>query len=122
MARPDEQELSGRRHCRVRGFRAVVAAAGLPAREWTPRELRHSFVPLLSYSGMPIEDISHLVGHASTKVTESVYRKESRPVLTRGPWTASSPASRRWGMTSSGPEHLHRSGTTRRLLSDLGCC
>ena len=67
-----------------RGFRAVVAAAGLPAQDWTPRELRHSFVSLLSSSGMSIEDISHLVGHASTKVTETVYRKELRPVLTRG--------------------------------------
>jgi integrase len=67
-----------------RGFRAVVAAAGLVAEDWTPRELRHSFVSLLSSSGMSIEDISHLVGHASTKVTETVYRKELRPVLTRG--------------------------------------
>ncbi|WP_298457882.1 tyrosine recombinase XerC [uncultured Cellulomonas sp.] len=67
-----------------RGFRAVVAAAGLPAEDWTPRELRHSFVSVMSSSGVPIEDIAHLVGHASTKVTETVYRKELRPVLTRG--------------------------------------
>jgi hypothetical protein len=33
---------------------------------------------------MPIEDIAHLVGHANTRVTELVYRKELRPVLTRG--------------------------------------
>ena len=39
---------------------------------------------LLSSSGMPIEDIAHLVGHANTRVTELVYRKELRPVLTRG--------------------------------------
>ena len=51
---------------------------------WTPRELRHSFVSLLSSSGVPIEDISHLVGHSSTVVTKKVYRKELRPVLTRG--------------------------------------
>jgi integrase len=67
-----------------RAFRRVVAAAGLEATEWTPRELRHSFVSLLSISGMPIEDIAHLVGHANTRVTELVYRKELRPVLTRG--------------------------------------
>jgi integrase len=67
-----------------RAFRTVVAAAGLDPRAWTPRELRHSFVSLLSSSGMPIEEISHLVGHASTRVTEKVYRKELRPVLTRG--------------------------------------
>lgn len=46
--------------------------------------LAKSVGSLLSNSGMPIEDISHLVGHASTKVTETVYRKELRPVLTRG--------------------------------------
>ena len=56
-------------------FRGVVAAAGLDAMAWTPRELRHSFVSLLSSSGMPIEDISQLVGHASTRVTEKVYRQ-----------------------------------------------
>ena len=67
-----------------RSFRRVAAAAGLDAQAWTPRELRHSFVLLLSSTGMSIEDISHLVGHASSRVTELVYRKELRPVLTRG--------------------------------------
>src|SRR5215207_6362986 len=67
-----------------RSFRRVAAAAGLDAEAWTPRELRHSFVSLLSSTGMSIEDISHLVGHASSRVTELVYRKELRPVLTRG--------------------------------------
>jgi site-specific recombinase XerD len=67
-----------------RDFRRVVAAAGLEATEWTPRELRHSFVSLLSSSGMPIEEIAHLVGHANTRVTELVYRKDLRPVLTGG--------------------------------------
>ena len=50
----------------------------------TPRELRHSFVSLLSSAGIPIEDIAHLVGHANTRTTEKVYRKELRPVLRRG--------------------------------------
>ena len=67
-----------------RAFRRVVAAAGMDPMSWTARELRHSFVSLLSSSGMPIEDIAHLVGHANTPVTELVYRKELRPVLTRG--------------------------------------
>lgn len=53
-----------------RAFRRVVGTAGLDPNEWTPRELRQSFVSLWSSTGMPIEDISHLVGHASTKVTE----------------------------------------------------
>jgi integrase len=67
-----------------RAFRRVAAKAGLDAQGWTPRELRDSFVSLLSSTGMSIEDISHLVGHASSRVTELVYRKELRPVLTRG--------------------------------------
>jgi integrase len=54
------------------------------AEEWTPPELRHSFVSLLSSAGIPIEDIAHLVGHANTRATEKVYRKELRPVLRRG--------------------------------------
>ncbi|MGH3819371.1 MAG: tyrosine-type recombinase/integrase [Pseudonocardiaceae bacterium] len=67
-----------------RDFRRVLAAAGLVATEWSPRELRHSFVSLLSDDGMPIEQISHLVGHSGTSVTELVYRKQIRPVVEDG--------------------------------------
>jgi site-specific recombinase XerD len=67
-----------------RAFRHVAERAGLQAEEWTPRELRHSFVSLLSSAGLPIEEIAHLVGHANTRTTEKVYRKELRPVLRRG--------------------------------------
>ncbi len=35
-----------------RSFRIVLAAAGLNAADWTPRELRHSFVSLMSDSGI----------------------------------------------------------------------
>ncbi len=65
-------------------FKRVAAAAGMDPMSWTPRELRHSFVSLLSSSGLPIKDIAHLVGHAYTGVTELVYRKELRSALTRG--------------------------------------
>jgi integrase len=64
--------------------RAISRAAGLDPGEWTPRELRHSFVSLLSDSGIPLEEISRLVGHKSTVVTELVYRKQIRPVMQRG--------------------------------------
>lgn len=67
-----------------RAFRKVIKAAGLEPKEWTPRELRHSFVSLLSDSGVPLEDISRLVGHRGTVVTEAVYRKQIRPVLEQG--------------------------------------
>ncbi|WP_433501677.1 tyrosine-type recombinase/integrase [Sphaerimonospora sp. CA-214678] len=59
-------------------------AAGLDSERWTPKEMRHSFVSLLLDSGVPIEDISRLVGHANTVVTETVYRKQLRPVLLEG--------------------------------------
>ncbi len=64
--------------------RAISRAAGVDPREWTPRELRHSFVSLLSDSGIPLEEISRLVGHKSTVVTELVYRKQIRPVMQGG--------------------------------------
>ena len=65
-------------------FRKVVAAAGLDPHDWTPRELRHSFVSLLSDAGVPIEQISRLVGHSGTATTETVYRKQIRPVIVHG--------------------------------------
>ncbi|MFI0412449.1 tyrosine recombinase XerC [Actinomadura sp. 3N508] len=68
----------------LRGFRRVAERAGLTPEEWTPRELRHSFVSLLSDNGMPTENIARLVGHSSTRVTETVYRHELRPVLEDG--------------------------------------
>jgi integrase len=48
------------------------------------QKLRHSFVSLLSDGGMPIEQISLLVGHSGTTVTELVYRKQIRPVIQNG--------------------------------------
>lgn len=67
-----------------RAFRKVVQTAGLDPSAWTPREMRHSFVSLLSDSGVPLEHISRLVGHAGTAVTETVYRQQLRPVLEQG--------------------------------------
>ena len=66
-----------------REFAKITKAGGL-GDHWTPRELRHSFVSILSASGVPIEDISDLVGHSGTSVTETVYRHEIRPALTKG--------------------------------------
>jgi integrase len=68
----------------LRSFRSILKKTELDEQEWTPREMRHSFVSLLSDSGMPLEDISRLVGHAGTIVTEKVYRKQIRPVLLAG--------------------------------------
>lgn len=50
-----------------RAFRKV-AGRGRAGREGqAPRELRHSFVSLLSDSGVPLERISRLVGHRGTR-------------------------------------------------------
>jgi len=46
-----------------------------------PWQLRHNFVSLLSDSGVLLEDISRLVGHQNTTVTETVYRHQLRPVI-----------------------------------------
>jgi integrase len=65
-------------------FRYVAQAAGLDPAAWTPREMRHSFVSLLSDNGVSLEDIADLCGHAGTRVTEAVYRHQLRPVLLDG--------------------------------------
>jgi integrase len=66
-----------------RSFRAVCKTAGIGP-QWTPRELRHTFVSMLSDSDVAVEEIARLVGHASSKVTEMVYRHQLRPVMTTG--------------------------------------
>jgi integrase len=67
-----------------RALRLILKRAGLASEEWTPRELRHSFVSLMSLFGVSVEEIADLVGHAGTAVTEAVYRHQLRPVLLGG--------------------------------------
>jgi integrase len=67
-----------------RAFRRITRAAGLNPADWTPRELRHSFVSLLSDGGVSLKDIADLCGHSGTSVTEKVYRHQLRPVLLTG--------------------------------------
>jgi integrase len=69
-----------------RAFRKITREAGLGT-AWSPRELRHSFVSIMSDQGVPIETIADLVGHAGTSVTEAVYRHQLRPVITKGAQT-----------------------------------
>jgi integrase len=64
-------------------FKRVCKGAGI-GDDWTPRELRTSFVSLMSHRGVSIEEIARLAGHASTRTTEIVYRRELRPVITTG--------------------------------------
>ncbi|HEY6311417.1 MAG TPA: site-specific integrase [Streptosporangiaceae bacterium] len=66
-----------------RQFRVITEAAGLGT-TWVPRELRHTFVSLLSAHGVPVEAIALLAGHNQTATTELVYRHQIVPALTRG--------------------------------------
>jgi len=66
-----------------REFRRITDAAGLGT-DWVPREMRHTFVSLLSSNGTALEDIADLVGHKGTATTETVYRKVIVPELRRG--------------------------------------
>lgn len=66
-----------------RSLRRITRAAGL-GECWTPRELRHSFVSIMSDNGVTIEQIADLVGHKTTIVTQKVYRHQLKPVISTG--------------------------------------
>ena len=64
---------------KLRGVRAsfarVTERAGI-GRGWMPRELRHTFVSVLSDAGIDIEDIADAAGHINSNVTRTVYRHQ----------------------------------------------
>ena len=56
-----------------RDFRtAMRGAEGIKPKDWTPGELRHSFVSLLSGNGLAVHEIARLVGRSSSALTELV--------------------------------------------------
>jgi integrase len=60
----------------------LAAAAGLgDSPPWTPRELRHTFVSLLSQHGVLIESIADAAGHSTSQVTRTVYRHQLADVV-----------------------------------------
>jgi integrase len=75
-----------------REFRQITKAADL-GEDWVPRELRHTFVSIMSAGGVLVEEIARVAGHKQTSTTELVYRRELRPMITTGPrsWTRCSP-------------------------------
>lgn len=80
-----------------REFRkAIKSVEGIVPEEWTPRELRHSFVSILSHKGIPLEEISRLVGHSGTAVTEEVHREQIRPVIQPGTTAIDGTVPKRW--------------------------
>jgi integrase len=56
-------------------FQTLCGRAGI-GEGWTPREQRHTFVSVLSDSGVDIEQIADAVGHVNSTVTKAVYRHQ----------------------------------------------
>ncbi|MEV4378030.1 hypothetical protein [Streptosporangium sp. NPDC049644] len=50
-----------------RSFHAIATKAGPDAEKWTPREMRHGFFSLPSDHGVPVENVSRLVGQATPR-------------------------------------------------------
>jgi integrase len=72
-----------RSHVR-RSLRLVSRIAGI-GEDWAPRDLRHTFVSIMSAHGdVPVEEIARLTGHSDIRTTETVYRHELRPVIRTG--------------------------------------
>jgi integrase len=72
-----------RSHVR-RSLRLICRRAGI-GEHWAPRDLRHTFVSIMSAHGdVPVEEIARLTGHSDSRTTETVYRHELRPVITTG--------------------------------------
>jgi hypothetical protein len=49
---------------------------------WTPREQRHTFVSVLSDSGLDIEQIADAAGNVNSTVTKIVYRHQIADEIT----------------------------------------
>jgi integrase len=65
-----------------RAFSRATVRAGLG--HWHPHELRHSAVSLLSAAGVRLEDVADVVGHATTRMTQQVYRHQVTPTISTG--------------------------------------
>ena len=72
-----------RSHVR-RSLRLISRNAGI-GEDWAPRDLRHTFVSIMSAHGdVLVEEIARLTGHSDIRTTETVYRHELRPVIRTG--------------------------------------
>lgn len=66
-----------------RAFRALIDAAGIPAKQptadcpspgrWHPHEMRHSAASYMDHMGVPRSRIAEILGHEGTRTTEVVY-------------------------------------------------
>ena len=58
-------------------FGKITRKAGIS--HWQAHEGRHTAVSIMSSNDVPIQDISDMVGHESTHVTETAYRHVISP-------------------------------------------
>lgn len=65
-----------------REFDKLTRRAGIG--HWHPHELRHSAASLLSAAGVPIEQISDVLGHEGPRTTAAVYRHLVNPSVSAG--------------------------------------
>ena len=63
-------------------FGKMTRRAGLG--HWHAHEGRHTAVSIMSANGVPIQEITDTMGHKSTHVTETVYRKVIVPTIRGG--------------------------------------
>ena len=56
-----------------RAFKPITKKAGL-GENWTPRELRHSFVSIMSDKGVPIETIADRGNHKDNQCPAKMQR------------------------------------------------
>lgn len=64
-----------------RQFKTLCGRAGI-GEDWAPKEQRHTFVSVLSDSGVDIEQIADAVGHVNSTVTKVVYRHQIADEIT----------------------------------------
>jgi len=65
-----------------RGLHRLTTLAGLG--HWHPHALRHSAASILSAAGVPIEQISDVLGHEGPRTTAAVYRHLITPTVSAG--------------------------------------
>ena len=94
------------RHNVLREFRKITQAAGLGT-DWVPREMRHTFVSLLSSNGIALENIADLVGTEARRRPRRSTGRSSCPNCGEVPrsWTGSS--------SHSSQPHLRRKGSAQ---------
>ena len=102
-----------------RDFRRVTAAAGLGAR-WVPKELRTSFVSMMSYQGVPVEEIARLVGTPARGPRKSSigasFARSSPPELRS--WTRSSGLTVRDGLQLTLPDEEPQPADAHMAVAD----